>query len=119
MGIVNATENQRVERPNHSFIWLRKCLAVDPVIRITLFRLRWPEIIVIEDRGRSRRSARNSMQASFARPSTGAAVRAIFKASPNSPTTAFLRARGCTLIANVMLELVSWRAITSYMIFAV
>jgi len=37
------------------------------------------------------------MQASLARPSTGGAVNAIFKASPSSPTIAFFFPRGCTL----------------------
>ncbi len=56
------------------------------------------------------------MQASLARPSIGGAVREIFSASPSSPTTAFLLARGCTLTAKVIPEEVSWSAITSYMI---
>jgi hypothetical protein len=85
-------------------------------MRTTLFRLLWPDTMKIDERGMSSNSARKSMQASFARPSTGGAVRAILRASPSSPTTAFLRARGWTRTEKVTPAGVSWRAITSYMI---
>src|SRR5262249_46480631 len=77
--------------------WLRRCRSVAedrPLTRKTLFRLLWPEMIVTDDRGISKRPARNSMHASLARPSTGGAVNAIFSAPPSSPTTVFLLARG-------------------------
>ncbi len=75
--------------------------AVTPATRITLFRLVSPDAMVTEERGTSKRFAKNSIQASFARPSTGGAVKASFSASPNSPVMAFFLARGWTLIAKV------------------
>src|SRR5205807_8584856 len=57
--------------------------------------------MVTEERGTSKAFARKSMQASLARPSTGGAVRASFRASPISPVMPFFLARGWTLTANV------------------
>jgi len=87
-----------------------------PTTRITLFRLVCPAAIMTADRGTRKISEKNSTQAAFAFPSTGGAVNAIFNASPNSPTIAFLFARGWTLIANVTPAAVSLMGITSYMI---
>ena len=70
-------------------------------MRITLFRLVWPDAMVTEDRGTFKVFARNSTQASFARPSTGGVVRETFKALPISPVIAFCFARGCALTAKV------------------
>jgi len=53
----------------------------------------------MEERGTAKRLARNSMQASFARPSTGGAVTANLSAPPTTPVIAFCFARGCNLIA--------------------
>ena len=66
---------------------------------MTLFRLVSPDAMVTEERGTSKRFAKNSMQASLARPSTGGAVKASFSASPIVPVMAFFLARGCTLTA--------------------
>jgi len=55
----------------------------------------------MEDRGTSKRFAKNSMQASFARPWIGGAVKANLRASPSSPVIAFFLALGWTLTANV------------------
>src|ERR1700690_915180 len=79
----------------------RICSAVRPATRITLFRLLWPAAIVTEERGTFKSSAKNSMQAWLALPSTGGAVRATFNAPPTSPVTPFFFARGCTLTAKV------------------
>ncbi len=57
--------------------------------------------MVTEDRGTFKSFAKNSMQASLARPSTGGEVRESFQASPSSPVIAFFLARGWTLTANV------------------
>jgi hypothetical protein len=62
--------------------------------RITLLRLVRPDAIVTEEHGTFKRLAKNSMQASLARPSTGGAVRAILRAFPTSPVIAFFRALG-------------------------
>jgi hypothetical protein len=75
---------------------------------MTFLRLFSPELMVTEERGTFKKSAKNSMQASLARPSTGGAVKDSFSASPISPVMAFFLARGWTLIANVALEGVSW-----------
>src|SRR5258708_28899924 len=80
----------------------RTCWAVRPETRITLIRLVWPAAIVTEERGRFKSFAKNSMQASFALPSTGGAVRASFSASPTSPVMASFFARGWTLTAKVI-----------------
>src|SRR6185437_9059132 len=48
------------------------------------------------DRATRSVSAKNSMQASFARPSTGGAVNATLSTSPSSPTMPLRRAFGCT-----------------------
>jgi len=61
---------------------------------MTLSRLVWPEAMVTEDRGSFKSFAKNSMQASLARPSTGGLVRETFSASPNSPVMAFFFERG-------------------------
>jgi hypothetical protein len=67
--------------------------------------------MVIEERGNCKISAKNSMHASFARPSTGGAVKATLSASPNCPTTAFRRARGWTFTRKVTPAGVSCTAI--------
>jgi len=68
---------------------------------MTLFRLVWPDAMVTEDRGTFKSLAKNSMQASFALPSTGGAVSASLSASPISPLMASFLARGWTLTAKV------------------
>src|SRR5215467_9531985 len=73
---------------------------VRPAILTTLFLLVSPLAMVTEDRGISNNSAKNSITAWLARPSTGGAVRASFNASPITPVMAFLRARGWTLTEN-------------------
>jgi len=75
--------------------------ADNPATRITFWRLLWPEAMVTEERGTFKSFAKNSTQASLARPSTGGEVRESFSASPSSPVTAFFFARGWTLTANV------------------
>lgn len=82
-------------------IRVRISFADRPVTRITFLRLVSPDAMVTEERGTSKRFAKNSMQALFALPSSGGAVRASFSASPTSPVMAFFLARGCTLIAKV------------------
>src|SRR5580704_10435658 len=82
-------------------IRIRTSFADSPVTRIILCRLVSPDAMVTEERETSKRFAKNSMQASFARPSIGGAVKASLKASPTSPVIAFLLARGCTLTAKV------------------
>jgi hypothetical protein len=61
---------------------------------MTLFRLLWPDAMVTELRGTFKSFAKNSTQASFARPSTGGAVNETFNASPTSPVIPFFFARG-------------------------
>jgi hypothetical protein len=78
---------------------------------MTLFRLLCPETIVIEARGTFKSSVKKSTQASFARPSTGGAVKATLSASPNCPTTAFRLARGWSFNRNVTPAAVSLTAI--------
>jgi len=68
---------------------------------MTLFLLLWPEAMVTEDCGTFKSLAKNAMQASLARPSSGGAVRATFRASPSSPVIAFFLARGWTLTAKL------------------
>jgi len=75
--------------------------AESPTTRMIFARLLSPEAMVTEDRGSFKSFAKNSMQASLARPSTGGAVRLTLRASPTSPVTAFFFARGWTLTANV------------------
>jgi len=77
------------------------CAADMPLTRISLFRLVSPAAIVTDERGTFKNSARNAMQASLARPSSGGAVSASFTASPTVPVMAFLFARGCTLSRKV------------------
>jgi len=79
-------------------------------MRMTLFRLVWPEAMVTEERGTFKSFAKNSMQASLARPSTGGLVRETFNASRNSPVMAFFFARGWTLTAKVIVLSCSWIA---------
>src|SRR5580765_1137398 len=74
-----------------------------PVTQIILLRLVCPDAMVTEDRGTFKSFAKNSMQASFARPSTGGVVRESLSASPSSPVMAFFFARGWTLTAKVTL----------------
>ncbi len=83
------------------------CAADIPLTRITLFRLLSPAAIVTDECGTFKTSARNSMQAWLARPSTGGAVKASFSASPTSPVMAFFFARGCTFTWNVAPDEVS------------
>jgi len=75
----------------------RTSRAEMPVIWMALFRLLGPETIVNEERGWPKSSARNSMQASLARPSAGGASTASLSASPVCPTIAIRRALGWTL----------------------
>jgi hypothetical protein len=75
----------------------RTSRAEMPVIWMALFRLLGPETIVNEERGWPKSSARNSMQASLARPSAGGASKASLSASPVCPTIAIRRALGWTL----------------------
>jgi len=72
-----------------------------PETRITFWRLVWPEAMVTEQRGTFKRFAKNSMQASLARPSKGGEVKETLSALPSSPVMAFFLARGWTLIANL------------------
>jgi hypothetical protein len=65
---------------------------------MTLFLLVWPEAMVTEDRGTFKSLAKNLMQASLARPSTGGVVSETFRVSPSSPVMAFFLARGWTLM---------------------
>src|SRR5712692_37010 len=88
--------------------------AVSPSTRIIFFRLVSPDAMVTEERGAFKRFAKNSMQASFARPSTGGAVRDSFRASPSSPVMAFFLARGWTLTAKVTPAAVSWIGIINF-----
>src|SRR5579863_966774 len=64
-----------------------------PATRTTFFRPEWPEAMVTEERGTSKRFAKNSMQAWLARPSSGGAVSANLSSSPSSPVMAFFFAR--------------------------
>ena len=75
--------------------------AESPETRIIFWRLVWPEAMVTEDRGSFKSFAKNSMQASLARPSTGGEVRVSLSASPSSPVMAFFLARGWTLTVKV------------------
>src|SRR5690242_13454622 len=82
----------------------RRCLTSsedNPRTRMTLLRPVWPDAMVTEDRGTFKSFARNSMQASLARPSMGGVVSESFNASPTSPVMAFFLARGWTLTAKV------------------
>src|SRR5580704_4804619 len=80
-------------------ILLRNSSAESLETRITFWRLVWPEAMVTEERGSFKRFAKNSMQASVARPSTGGEVRETFSVSPSSPVMAFFLERGWTLTA--------------------
>src|SRR5580704_5224389 len=82
-------------------IRIRTSFADSPATRIILCRLVSPDAMVTEERETSKRFAKNSMQAWFARPSIGGAVKASFRALPTAPVMAFLLARGCTLTAKV------------------
>src|SRR5262249_39490529 len=73
-----------------------------PATLTTLFLLVSPLAMVTEARGISNKSAKNSITAWLARPSTGGAVSASFRASPLVPVIAFLRARGWTFTAKEM-----------------
>jgi hypothetical protein len=70
---------------------------------MTLFLLVWPEAMVTEDRGTFKSLAKNLMQASLARPSTGGVVSETFRVSPSSPVMAFFLARGWTLMEKLTL----------------
>src|SRR5579859_3356820 len=78
-----------------------------PLIRTTLRRLVAPLAMVTEERGTFKSFAKNSMQASLARPSTGGALSASLSASPSSPVTASCLERGWTFTAKVMPALFS------------
>src|SRR5580692_1227275 len=82
-------------------ILLRNSSAESLETRITFWRLVWPEAMVTEERGTFKRFAKNSMQASLARPSTGGEVKESLRAVPSSPVMAFFLARGWTFTANV------------------
>jgi len=79
---------------------------------MTFWRLFWPEAMVTEERETFKRSAKNSMQAWLARPSTGGAVRESFNLSPTSPVIAFFLARGWTLTVKVTPDAASRIGIT-------
>src|SRR2546427_10846135 len=79
----------------------RNSSAVSPATRITFLRLVWPDAMVTDERGTFKRFAKNSMQASLARPSTGGAIRESFRASPSSPEMAFFLAWGWILTAKL------------------
>jgi len=81
----------------HGFKRLRSSAADIPNTRITFLRLRSPDAMVTEDGATFKKLAKNSMQASLARPSTGGAVKDSLSASPRSPVMAFVFARGWTL----------------------
>src|SRR6476660_9779852 len=82
-----------------------------PAIRTILFRLVSPLAMVTEERGIANKSAKNSITAWLALPSTGGAVSANLRASPTAPVIAFLRARGWTFTANVIPLALSWMEI--------
>src|SRR6185369_13890982 len=86
---------------------LRTSSADRPATRITLLRLFLPAAIVIEERWTFKSFAKNSMQASLARPSRGGAVSATFSESPISPVIASFFARGWTLMAKTAPSAVS------------
>src|SRR5216684_1176172 len=75
--------------------------AVRPSTRIIFLRLLSPDAMVTEARGTFKRFAKNSMQASLARPSLGGAVKETLRASPTSPVIAFFFARGWSLMAKL------------------
>ena len=75
----------------------RQSSAVKPSTRITFLGLDWPDAMVTDERGTFKRFAKNSIQASLARPSMGGAVNVSFSASPSSPVMAFFLPRGWTL----------------------
>ena len=75
----------------------RNSSAVSPATRIIFLRPDWPDAMVTDERGTFKRSAKNSIQASLARPSMGGAVNVSFSASPSSPVMAFFLPRGWTL----------------------
>jgi hypothetical protein len=79
-----------------------------PATRITFRRLLSPDAMVTDERGTSKKFAKNSMQASFARPSIGGAVKDNLRASPISPVMAFFLARGWTFTAKVTPAGVCW-----------
>src|SRR4029077_16228616 len=90
---------------NHDFKFsASRCSAtglLTPAIRTTLFRLVSPLAMVTEEHGIANKSAKNSITAWLALPSTGGAVSASLRASPTMPLLWFLRARGWTLMAKV------------------
>ena len=90
-------------RPRHNQAQRRSRTywLLTPATRITLFRLAWPEAMVTEDRGTFKSLAKNSMQASLARPSAGALVKETLSAWPSSPVIDVFFARGWTLTAKV------------------
>src|SRR5579864_320417 len=72
-----------------------------PAIRTILFRLVSPLAMVTDERGIANKSAKNSITAWLALPSTGGALSASLSASPTVPVMAFLRARGCPFTEKV------------------
>jgi hypothetical protein len=89
---------------------LRNSSAESLATRMTLFLLLWPEAMVTEDRGTFKSLAKNSMHASFARPSMGGVVKETLRASPISPVMAFFFARGRTFTAKLTPSSNSWIA---------
>jgi hypothetical protein len=63
-------------------------------------RLLVPAAMVTEERGTFKKSEKNRMQASLARPSVGGAVSSSFKLSPTCPQMRSRLPRGCTFTAN-------------------
>src|SRR5258708_31506310 len=84
-----------------------------PVIRTVFRRLVAPLVMVTDERGIWKKSAKNSTTAWLALPSTGGAVSASFSASPTAPVIAFFLARGCTLTAKLTPSARSWSGITA------
>jgi hypothetical protein len=82
-----------------------------PATRITFRRPLSPDAMVTDERETFKRFAKNSMQASLARLSTGGAVIESLSASPASPVMAFFLARGWTLTAKLTPDGVSWMGI--------
>jgi hypothetical protein len=75
-----------------------------PAIRTTFLRPLMPETICTRGRGIPSLAARNRTSASLARLSRGGAVRRMRTASPKSPATLSLDARGSTWTATVALS---------------
>src|SRR5580704_17740822 len=105
---ISCRRSEKVKAAPGLYLWRRWCYVLsrrctssadNPATRMTLFRLVSPDAMVTEERGTSKSFAKNSMQASLARPSTGGAIKASFSASPTTPVMAFFLARGWTFTA--------------------